>query len=111
MRWLALVAGFAAFGCGTMANLDGRRLPGPSPTGQVLTTPFGGVRRDLEWVKTAESTDKLRYIADLPLSLMADLVTLPKTVIGTHSDALLEGLDSSATIVPAGTPAKAAVSP
>jgi hypothetical protein len=111
MRSFALAAGFATFGCGTMANLDGRELPVQSPPGQALTTPFGGVRRDLIWAKTAESTTKLRYVADLPLSLIGDLVTLPKTVTGTHSDALLQDRDSNVADGLAGTPAKAAVSP
>ena len=86
-------------------------LPAPSPPGQMLTTPFGGVRRDLLWAKTAESTAKLRYVADLPLSVIGDFVTLPKTVIGTHSDALLQDHDSSVADGLAGTPANTAASP
>jgi hypothetical protein len=97
MGYLALAAGFASLGCGTMANLDGRQLPPPSPTGQVVSTPFGGVRRDLEWAKSTESPSNLRYVADLPLSLVGDLVTLPKTVIGTHSDTLLQGYNADQT--------------
>jgi hypothetical protein len=80
-----------------MANLEGRRLPAPSPPGEELTSLFGGVRRDLSWAKTAQSGDKLKYVADLPLSLVGDLVTLPKVVIGTHSDPLLRESDSNAT--------------
>jgi uncharacterized protein YceK len=92
--YLALAVGFASAGCGTMANLDGRQLPPPSPPRQAVTTPFGGVRRDIEWAKSTESPGNLRYVADLPLSLVGDLVTLPKTVIGTHSDTLLEGYNA-----------------
>jgi uncharacterized protein YceK len=111
MRCLALWAALLASGCGTMANLDGRQLPANSPPGEVLTTPFGGVKRDVAWAKTAESTDKLRYVADLPLSFFGDLVTLPKTVIGTHSDVLLKDYDASATAANAGQQAKAFVGP
>ena len=92
--YLALAVGFASSGCGTMANLDGRQLPPPSPPGQALTIPFGGVRRDIEWARSTESPANLRYVADLPLSFFGDLVTLPKTVIGTHSDTLLKDYDT-----------------
>jgi hypothetical protein len=111
MRRVALAAGLATFGCGTMANLDGRLLPVPGPSGQVVSTPFGGVRRDIVWAKTAESTAKLRYVADLPLSLVGDLVTLPKTVIGAHSDALLQDHDTGVSAAFSGTPATAAANP
>ena len=90
MRYLALSTVLTSTGCGTMANIDGRRLPPPSPAGQELTRPFGGVRRDIEWLKSEKSPSNLKYVADLPLSLVGDLVTLPKTVIGTHSDKLLQ---------------------
>jgi hypothetical protein len=90
MGYFALFAALTSSGCGTMANIEGRRLPPPSPAGQELTRPFGGVRRDIEWAKSVKSPDNLKYVADLPLSLVGDLVTLPKTVIGTHSDHLLE---------------------
>jgi uncharacterized protein YceK len=90
LRRFALAVALAASGCGTMANLDGRKLPANSPPGEVLTTPFGGIKRDVAWAKSTDSPDKLRYVADLPLSFFGDLITLPKTVIGTHSDVLLE---------------------
>jgi hypothetical protein len=51
------------------------------------------VRRDIEWVKSLDSPGNLAYVADLPLSLVGDLVTLPKTVIGMQSDSLLQGSD------------------
>ena len=73
-----------------MANLEGRRLPPPSPPGQEVSTPFGGIRRDIDWVKSEKSPGNLVYVADLPLSLVGDLVTLPKTVIGSQSDSLLQ---------------------
>ena len=64
----------------------------PSPAGQEVSRPFGGVRRDIEWVQVGQVPRiNLVYVADLPLSLVGDLVTLPKTVIGTQSDSLLQG--------------------
>ena len=33
----------------------------------------------------------LKYAADLPLSFVGDIVTLPKTVTGMQSDSLLQG--------------------
>jgi uncharacterized protein YceK len=97
MGYLALAIGCVSSGCGTMANLDGRQLPPPGPPGQALTRPFGGVRRDIEWARSTESPGNWRYVADLPLSFFGDIVTLPKTVIGTHSDSLLEGYDTHDT--------------
>jgi uncharacterized protein YceK len=91
MRFLALTAAVTSSGCGTMANIDGRRLPPPSPPGQEVSRPFGGVRRDFEWLKSEKAPGNLVYVADLPLSLVGDLVTLPKTVTGTQSDRLLQG--------------------
>jgi hypothetical protein len=76
-----------------MANIDGRRLPALSETGQEVARPFGGVRRDVEWIKAGTAPGNLKYVADLPLSLVGDIVTLPTTVIGTRSDSLLQGTD------------------
>ena len=92
---LALIAVITSSGCGTMANIDGRRLPPPSPSGQEVSRPFGGVRNDIEWLKSGTAPGNLMYVADLPLSLVGDLVTLPKTVIGSQSDSLLRESDSN----------------
>ncbi len=93
LGYLALCCFLTSCGCGTIANIEGRRLPAPSPAGQEVSKPFGGVRRDIEWVKSLDSPGNLAYVADLPLSLVGDLVTLPKTVIGMQSDSLLQGSD------------------
>jgi hypothetical protein len=106
LRRFALAAALVACGCGTMANLDGRKLPANSPPGEVLTTPFGGVKRDVAWAKSTESPDKLRYVADLPLSFFGDLFTLPKTVIGTHSDELLKDYEAGVAEANSGPSAK-----
>jgi uncharacterized protein YceK len=98
--YVALSTVVASSGCGTMANLDGRPLPTQGLSGQETTTPFGGVRRDIIWMKSGQAPDNLKYAADLPLSLVGDLVTLPKTVIGTHSDKLLD----DPAVIQAGSP-------
>ena len=90
---LALSIVMTCGGCGTMANIDGRRLPAMSELGQVPARPFGGVRRDVEWIKSGAAPGNLKYVADLPLSLIGDIVTLPTTVIGLQSDSLLQGAD------------------
>jgi uncharacterized protein YceK len=87
---LALYAVVASCGCGTMANVKGRRLPSPGPSGQEVSRPFGGVRRDIEWLQSEKAPGNLLYAADLPLSLVGDIVTLPKTVTGMQSDSLLQ---------------------
>ena len=98
--YLALSALVAFSGCGTMANLDGRPLPTQGLSGQEKTLPFGGVKRDMVWMKSGQAPDRLKYAADLPLSFFGDLVTLPKTVIGTHSDDLLQGPGADLAVSP-----------
>jgi hypothetical protein len=89
-RSVSFLIAVTSCGCGTMANIDGRRLPSSSPSGQEVSRPFGGIRKDIEWVKTAKSPGNLMFVADLPLSLVGDIVTLPKTVTGMQSDNLLQ---------------------
>jgi hypothetical protein len=100
MGYLALSALAASSGCGTMANLDGRPLPTPGLSGQEKTLPFGGVKRDMVWMKSGQAPDKLKYAADLPLSFFGDIFTLPKTIIGTHSDDLLQGPGADLAVSP-----------
>lgn len=61
-------------GCGTMANLDGRDGPMLDVPHQSPTTLFGGVTRDLKWM----GQGMLQYAADVPLSLIGDVVTAPR---------------------------------
>jgi uncharacterized protein YceK len=90
LDYVALTAVVALSGCGTMANIEGRRLPSPGPSGQEVSRPFGGVRKDIEWLHSEKAPGNLKYAADLPLSLVGDIVTLPRTVTGMQSDRLLQ---------------------
>jgi uncharacterized protein YceK len=90
MGFVSLTAIVTSCGCGTMANVEGRRLPTPGPSGQEVSRPFGGVRKDIEWLHSEQSPGNLKYVADLPLSLVGDIVTLPRTVTGMRSDRLLQ---------------------
>ncbi len=96
--YLALSGVIACCGCGTMANIDGRRSPVLSETGQEIARPFGGIRRDMEWIKEGTAPGTLKYVADLPLSFVGDIVTLPTTMTGTHSDSLLQGSEPVGTL-------------
>jgi len=104
---LALVAGSAVAGCGTMANLEGRVHPWPGQVGQDPPRPFGGVRKDVGWIKTSAVPGNLMYVADLPISLVGDLVTLPKTVTSGRADPLLRSPQPSIGMSPLGTDARA----
>ena len=69
-------------GCGTMANIDGRKYPLIGARDQVPPAPFGGMDRDLRWI----SSGGVVFIIDLPLSLVGDIVTLPKVLSATARD-------------------------
>lgn len=88
-----LLSSLAIGGCGTVVNVV---KPGPVEGGKA---PFGGVRQDVVWFKTAENGElclktpprsepeqhpqvalMLLSAADLPFSLLGDLVTWPYVV-------------------------------
>ena len=88
-----LLSSLPVAGCGTVANLA---RPGPEAGGK---TPFGGVRQDVACIKEAANGDlgfrthhkseseqypqralMLFCAADLPFSLLGDVVTWPFTV-------------------------------
>jgi hypothetical protein len=104
---LALLAVSASTGCGTMANLEGRPHPWQSQIGQDPPTPFGGVRKDVGWIKSTGIPGNLLFMADLPISLVGDLVTLPKTVTSGRADPLLRTSEPGTTLSPLGTDARA----
>jgi hypothetical protein len=60
-----------------MANLDGRIFP---LMGMREERPraFGGVRRDVGWLSSVPVPVNLLFAVDLPVSLVADVVTLPQ---------------------------------
>ena len=62
-------------GCGTLANLNGQSYP--LMGGTEPTRPFGGVRRDVRWVSSVAAPYNLMFVADFPVSLAGDIVTLP----------------------------------
>jgi len=64
--------------CGTIHNLDGRQYPVMSITGEVRPRAFGGVARDLEWTSSGYWPVKPFFVLDIPVSLVADVVTLPE---------------------------------
>ena len=76
----ALLSGAA--GCGTIANLDGRKLPLIDLPHQEAPKPFGGVGRDIRWM----SSGAVFFAADIPFSLVGDIVTLPKVILATNEE-------------------------
>ncbi len=90
-----------------MANLEGRPHPWPSQVGQDPPRPFGGVKKDIGWIKTSGVPGNLMFVADLPISLVGDLVTLPKTVISGRADPLLRDSDPAAPSSPYGIDGRA----
>jgi len=78
LRIRAILAGLSLSmaGCGTMANLDGRKAPLLDLPHQEAPKPFGGVGRDFCWI----TDGAVFFVADLPFSLVGDLVTLPRVL-------------------------------
>jgi hypothetical protein len=62
-----------ASGCGTLANLNGQSYP--LMGGTEPTKPLGGVRRDIGWITSVTAPVNLLFVADLPVSLIGDVVT------------------------------------
>jgi hypothetical protein len=110
MGLLALFLIVASSGCGTMANLEGRQHPWPGQAGQDPPKVFGGVRKDVQWIKTTGIPGNIMFVGDIPLSLIGDLVTLPKTVTSGRADPLLRTPDAGVTLSSLETPARTEVS-
>jgi hypothetical protein len=77
---MMLATVFAASGCGTMANMRGKKAPMLSHVGVEEPRPFGGVGRDIRWVASLKFPYNLMYVADIPLSFIGDVVTLPRSL-------------------------------
>jgi hypothetical protein len=75
--------------------------------GQDAPRPFGGVRKDIGWIKTTGIPGNLMFVADLPVSLIGDVVTLPKTVTSGRADPLLRTSEPGLALSPLGTDARA----
>ena len=63
-------------GCGTVANLQGHKDAWNDVPEQVSPKPFGGVERDSERI----SSGNYLFAADIPFSLVGDVVSLPKVL-------------------------------
>lgn len=74
---LALLTASLAVGCGTFANMQGRDGPGVDGCCMGPPKPFGGVSRDVRWTNEGYGV----FLADVPLSLVGDLVTLPVVLV------------------------------
>ncbi len=69
-------------GCGTLANMNGREhvvlLGDPAWAPERPTMPFGGVANDVAMIKKMEyPIGRLFWAADMPFSLVGDIVTAP----------------------------------
>jgi hypothetical protein len=78
---VAVLAASLAAGCGTFANLQGRENAGPG-CGTEKPRPFGGVSRDVRWSNEGYGV----FLADVPLSLVGDLVTLPVVLLTSSEE-------------------------
>ncbi|MBS0266928.1 MAG: hypothetical protein JSS02_33685 [Planctomycetes bacterium] len=63
-------------GCGTLANLEGRTFP-LMGFHEECPKAFGGVRRDIGWLSSVSMPYNLFFVADMPVSFAADIVTIP----------------------------------
>ena len=82
LRCLAVLLTLMPLGCATALNLQEKATPG---VGGGEKRPFGGVRTDLEVCAASLFNPPLLplgglCLVDLPLSAVADTVTLPYTV-------------------------------
>jgi hypothetical protein len=92
----ALVLIVAATGCGTMRNLEGRQHYGGQQREWAPPQPFGGVGNDARWLgETVADVDEVLdvpgavvtcafILVDMPLSLVGDVITLPRTLSGNN---------------------------
>jgi uncharacterized protein YceK len=78
----ALLMALGSPGCGTMANLEGRELALIDLPHQEEAKPFGGVERDFRWI----SSGAVIFAADIPFSLVGDMVTLPKVIMAANEE-------------------------
>ena len=79
---LAVLAACVGSGCGTFANMQGRDNPSPNGCCMGPPKPFGGVSRDVRWSNEGYGV----FLADVPLSLVGDLATLPVILLASWEE-------------------------
>lgn len=85
---LSIILVLTVTGCGTLANLQGKRHAFLSVGGQKPVRLYGGVRNDIDWVSKMVSNPDgfvvpvVGYFAliDPALSFVGDTVTLPVAI-------------------------------
>jgi len=83
---LAFMLTTAASGCGTMFNLAGEEPWMIGLPRERQTAPFGGIDNDVRWLSRGAPPNEWRPwciaagAADMPLSLVGDILTLPYTI-------------------------------
>src|ERR1043166_267560 len=82
LKLLIAITLLAVCGCGTLENTMAFNIkslaPPLDPVQSPRFAPFGGVAKDVEWVRTAnQPIDVIDSVVDMPFSLVGDLVTLP----------------------------------
>lgn len=78
----AVLAASLGAGCGTFANMQGRDNPSPDGCCMGPPRPFGGVSRDVRWSNEGYGV----FLADVPLSLVGDLATLPVILLASWEE-------------------------
>ena len=64
-------------GCGTIANINGMNGALMGEIDKIRPRPFGGAANDLAWTYEVYWPIKPLLVLDLPVSLAADVITLP----------------------------------
>lgn len=83
VRLTLLISVLSLCGCGTILNFkDGVGSPGVVGAVRQPTQPYGGVKNDLDGIMTFEFVLlwPTIYTMDIPLSAVADTLTLPVTI-------------------------------
>lgn len=95
LAFIALFSAILLSGCGTMANLEGIQIFSIGPPREEPTKALGGVARDAKMVALLASETwenplygvatcplSVLFIADMSISLVGDLVSLPIVING-----------------------------
>ena len=96
-----------SFGCGTMANLEGRPHPWKSQVGQDRPYRLAGSRRMSAGSRHPPIPGNLLFVADLPVSLVGDLVHLAEDRDEWAGRPLLRTSEPGMPLSPLGTDVRA----